>query len=393
MTTYTDVFGSQTVPPSGRGYVAVAMTANTTFYWPEQAEGDDLMADIMDITPTAAWTMTLPAANLVSTGRDVLIRNPSAFTLTIVDAAAGAVATVAAGAVKYLDVTDNSTAAGVWSEFTFGTGSSAADAASLAGHGLEAQGSVLSQEWEIKAVTTDYTVVDGDRATTLAFANSGALTCTLLTAAAAGNGFFVSVTNQGSGAVTIDGAGTETIDGETTKARVPGESPTPVSDGISAWVTLGYGRSTAFQFTKLVLDISTGTPFTLTTAQAANKLLQTIGTITGNVVVNLPAVVAIYYVECSHAGAFSTTFKTAAGLGISLDAGDRAILYCDGVDVVLAQTSSAPVSNLSGGAAGEVLYQSAVGATSFVAAGSAGQVLISAGTSSPVWGSLTGGTF
>jgi hypothetical protein len=201
------------------------------------------------------------------------------------------------------------------------------------------------------------------------------------------------VTNQGSGSVTVDPSGSETVDGASTKTLAPGESVTLVADGVNTWITLGYGRSTQFQFTKLVLDISSGSPFTLTSVQAGNKLIQTIGTITANVTINFPAVTAIYYVECSHSGAFSTTFKTAAGTGISMDAGDRSILYCDGVDVVMAQTSSAPVANLSGGGAGEVVYQSAVGATSFVPPGTVGQVFINNGTSAPFWGNLSGGTF
>lgn len=393
MTAYVDVFGAQTVPPAGSTYASVNLTANTTFEWPEVATGTYLVADKLDITQTAAWTLTLPAANQVSTGRDTLIRNLSAFDLTIVDSAAGAIATVAAGAVKVIYLTDNSTAAGVWAEYTLGTGSSAADAASLAGEGLIATGTTLSQEWEIKTSSVDYTVVSADRAGTLSFSDSGALTCSLPASASLGNGFFVGVTNQGSGSVTIDPSGAETVDGVSTKVLAPGESATLVADGVNAWITLGYGRSTQFQFTKLVLDISAGTPFTLTSTQAGNKLIQTIGTITGNVTVNFPAVVAIYYVECSHSGAFFTTFKTAAGSGISLDAGDRAILYCDGVDVVLAQTSSAPVANLSGGGAGEVVYQSAVGATSFIPPGTAGQMLFSNGPNPPSWGALSGGTF
>jgi hypothetical protein len=41
--------------------------------------------------------------------------------------------------------------------------------------------------------------------------------------------------------------------------------------------------------------------------------------------------------------------------------------------------------NVSGGAAGEVLYQSGVGATAFTAVGTAGQLLQSNGTSAPTW--------
>jgi len=47
-------------------------------------------------------------------------------------------------------------------------------------------------------------------------------------------------------------------------------------------------------------------------------------------------------------------------------------------------------TNIAGGAAGEVVYQSATGTTAFTAAGSSGQVLTSGGTGTPAWVSTTG---
>lgn len=387
MTTYTSVFGSETIPPSKNGYAAVALTADTTFYWPELASGSNLMADIMEVTPDAAWTMTFPAANGVSTGRDVLVRNLGAFTITIHDSAGGTIGTVAAGVAKYIYITDNSTAAGAWTVFTFGTGTSAADAATLAGYGLLATGSTLSQQALTVSSAVTTTVLTSQRAETLIFTNSGVVTCNMPLASSAGNGFFINISNQGTGTVTIDPSGAETIDGEATKDLAPGESLTAVCSGTT-WASIGYGRSTQFQFTKLVLDISAGTPFTLTSVQAQNKLIQTIGVIGAGVTINVPAVVAVYYIECSHTGAFTTTFKTAAGTGVGLASGERSILYCDGVNVVEAQTASVPAATLSGGVAGSLVYQSGVGVTGFSAVGATGQVAISGGTGSPTWSDL-----
>jgi len=50
-------------------------------------------------------------------------------------------------------------------------------------------------------------------------------------------------------------------------------------------------------------------------------------------------------------------------------------------------------TNLAGGAASQIPYQTAAGTTSFIANGTAGQVLVSAGTSAPVWGGVSGGSF
>lgn len=390
MTTYTSVFGSETIPPSRNGYSAVALSADTTFYWPELASGSSLMADIMEVTPTAAWSMTFPAANAVSTGRDVLVRNLGAFTVTLKDQGGGTIGTVAAGVAKYLYITDNSSANGVWTVFTFGTGTSAADAAALAGYGMTATGSELSQASSTTISAVAKTLAITDRAGTFAFTNSGTVACTFPASATVGNGWFANVSNQGTGTVTLTMQGGETLDGAATKALAPGESCTVVSAGTTNWASIGYGRSTAFQFTKLVLDVSGGAAtFTLTSTQAGNKLMNFIGTITGNVIVTIPAVVGIYYVQNNFTGAFTVEFKTVAGTGIAMTNTDNVILYCDGVNVVNAQTSSLPTANLSGGAAGQLVYQAGGSSTGFSAAGTAGQVAISGGTGAPTWSNLS----
>lgn len=385
MTTYTDVFGSETIPPSQNRYVAVALTADTTFYWPEQATGSNLMADIMEVTPTAAYTMTFPDATLVGTGRDTLVRNLGAYTITLKDNSGGTIGTVAAGVAKYAYLTSNSTVAGVWTIFTFGTGTSAADASTLAGYGLTATGSTLSQSTSTVSSSISATLAATDRSSLRIFSASGAVTCSLPTAVGLGNGWFACISNQGTGVVTIDPNSTETIDGEVTKDLAPGESTYIVTDGAN-WITVGYGRSAQFQFTKLVYPIAVGTPFTLTSAQAGNKLLEFTGILAEAATVNVPAVVAIYYVECSYTGAYTLTIKTAAGTGVNLNAGDRSILYCDGTNVTSAQTASVAVSNISGGVAGAVPYQTAVGLTGFSAAGTSGHILVSGGTGAPAFG-------
>jgi hypothetical protein len=50
-------------------------------------------------------------------------------------------------------------------------------------------------------------------------------------------------------------------------------------------------------------------------------------------------------------------------------------------------------TNLAGGAASQIPYQTGAGATTFLANGTAGQVLLSNGASAPSWGGLDGGTF
>ena len=55
--------------------------------------------------------------------------------------------------------------------------------------------------------------------------------------------------------------------------------------------------------------------------------------------------------------------------------------------------SATTATNLAGGSASQIPYQTGAGATSFIANGTAGQVLTSAGTSVPTWSGISGGTF
>jgi hypothetical protein len=61
----------------------------------------------------------------------------------------------------------------------------------------------------------------------------------------------------------------------------------------------------------------------------------------------------------------------------------------------VAQSSLAvgTATNLAGGAASQIPYQTGAGATTFLANGTAGQVLTSAGSGAPVWSGISGGTF
>lgn len=56
-------------------------------------------------------------------------------------------------------------------------------------------------------------------------------------------------------------------------------------------------------------------------------------------------------------------------------------------------TSATTATNLAGGAASQIPYQTAAGTTSFIANGTAGQVLLSNGSSTPSWSGIDGGTF
>ena len=77
----------------------------------------------------------------------------------------------------------------------------------------------------------------------------------------------------------------------------------------------------------------TAADVTLTQAQAACRYLTTTGILTGNRNVIVPNEwEGIVY--CNNTGAFTTTFKTAAGAGVVVAQTKRAILLADGTNVV-----------------------------------------------------------
>jgi hypothetical protein len=80
----------------------------------------------------------------------------------------------------------------------------------------------------------------------------------------------------------------------------------------------------------------------------------------------------------------------------TLNNGD--VIVYDGTDLRwenVAQSTLAvgTATNLAGGAASNIVYQSGAGTTAFLANGAAGQVLLSNGASAPSWGGIDGGTF
>lgn len=93
---------------------------------------------------------------------------------------------------------------------------------------------------------------------------------------------------------------------------------------------------------------------------------------------------------------YATGSTTLAKLGIGtathvLTSSGTAPQYVD--QSTLSVGSATTATNLAGGVASQIPYQSAAGTTAFIANGTAGQVLTSAGAGTPVWSGISGGTF
>lgn len=353
MSVYTQVFGGSTIYPSDVSYLALALTADTTLQWPlEAATGNNLVASIIDVTPSGAYSIIMPPANQTGVGQTVLFNNLGPSTITIKNADGGTIASITQGTQWQLYLTDNSTVAGSWRTYQMGASTAQAQASALAGYGLTATGATLSQSTPVTLFNNDYTAGIADRAK--AFVWTGGLgTFTLPSASAVGDNWFVSVRNGGTGNLTIDPVGLETINDDTSLVLVPGDSVTIVTDGIN-WYTLGLGQSAVFAFDYTSINVAgLSGDYTLSGSELNRIAYQFTGALAGNIEIVVPKTTQQYWIyNNTTGGSYTLRVKTNTQTpGVIVARGARAILYCDGNTVVNAETGgiATPVAILDGG--------------------------------------------
>lgn len=397
MTTYTDVFTGSTIYPSEISYSAIALVADVTLDWPEETSSyTHLATRIIDVAAiVAGFSIILPNASKAGTGQTILFNNLGAAAFLVKDAAGTQILSVAPGTVWQIYLASNATAAGAWQTLQFGSTVSQADAAALAGTGIVAVGSQLSQSVPITSFNSNYAPGISDRAKMFVWTGAGG-TLTLPSAPTAGNNWFIWLRNSGTGALLVDPSGAELIDGLATLSFQPGESAIISTNG-TAFYTIGFGQSATFAFDYTSLSVAGAGTYTLSGSELNRIAYNFTGVLTGDTTVIVPATVQQYWVSNATTGAYTLTIKTLAGTGLNIDQGQRAIFYCDGVNVVDADTSTAayPISVVQGGTGATT----AGGARINLGATSVGDALFTAVDTDAAWASLgnsplvTGGAF
>ena len=347
---YTSPFTGDVVLPTDVSYESITLTANLQLVWPINGNlsTETPAARIMDVSASSAGLeLRMPPASQVSTGQDALIKNTGANTFTVKTyGGAGTIIAIASGESKYIYLTDNSTTTGTWANFAFGTGTSSADAATLAGAGLLVSGLTLNQSHPVVSIVAGQSFVSGDRAKTYVW-SGGATTVTLPSAVTVGNNWFMLIKNNGTGTLTLASA-SGNIDGAATKTFAPSESAFLISTGTE-YVTVGFGVSTQFEFGVLTKTVTSGT-YTLTASEAANTLMIIDGTLSGNVTIIVPPVVNFYVISNqTTAGGNLVTISTGIGGSstATVPAGGQASLFCDGVNILNANTTQAGGTSFS----------------------------------------------
>tara|TARA_R100000900_G_scaffold144618_1_gene128957 strand:+ start:24026 stop:25228 length:1203 start_codon:yes stop_codon:yes gene_type:complete len=398
MPSYTDVFGGANIYPSEISYSAVALSTNITLSWPEEtATNVNLAARIMDVTPASgSLEITLPDATKSGTGNTILFNNKGSHTFTVNNAGGTQVATIAAGELWQIYLTNNTTTNGVWQILQYGATTSSANASALAGTGLIAVGSLLSQSVPITGFNSDFTANADSRAIFYNWTGAAG-TLTLPDPSVVNDNWFIYLRNSGTGAIVADPPGVTLIDGASTLSFQPGESAIIACDGTNFY-TIGFGQSATFAFDYTVIDISGTGDYTLSGTELNRVAYRFTGTLTGNRNVIIPATVQQYWIDNRTTGAYTLTVKVSGMTGVVIASGVRGIYYCDGSDILDADTSSvslplaisdggtgatsagAALINLGGTATGTALFTAADTAAAWSVLGAAPSGVVNGGT-------------
>jgi len=292
-------------------------------------------------------TIILPQGNQGSVGTDILIRNKGsvAFTVTAFDGSQSV--TVAAGTSRYFYLSSNTTTAGVWQNVQFGTGTSAADAATLQGAGLTTITGQLAATSNVVEVSSSPSITDNSRAATFVWI-SGNGTFNLPNVATLSGGWFIGFRNNGSGTLSITPTSPSLINGLSTISTNPGDSGYILYEQSTGnFFTVGWAVPSNVTFTSATYDVDSivGTSLNLVSyAPIIQTYVALSGTRTATLNVTLPSITQIYIlVNNTSSGAYNLSFNVSGATtpAVVLTAGQVATVLSDGNQLFsLTQTTS-----------------------------------------------------
>ena len=357
--TFTSPFTGNVIQPTDVSYYDLTATSNVQLYWPAVVNPTQVpLARIMDVTAVNSnVTIAFPQGNQGSIGSDALIINRGSFAFFVTDFSGAQSVVINPGVAKYFWLDDNTTLNGNWANITFGTGTSAADADSLAGYGLVALSGVLNTTQNLIEVTAPPTFFRNSRAATYVWTN-GVGTFTLPLPNQIDDGWYIGFRNGGTGTLTIQGQSTSTINGLPSIQTSPGDSGFIMFNASTGnYTTVGYTVPANSSFTSAVYDVDSiiGNTFSLV---ANAPIIQTYVALSGsrsqNLAITLPSITQIYFVvNDTQNGNYNLTFQLSGSsqTPIVVSAGQVVTFLSDGnVLYVLNQTTTGVFFAVNGSA-------------------------------------------
>ena len=350
MPTYVSPFTGDVVQPTDVSYQSLTFSTNQELSWPDSTipGGSTVVAArIIDCIANApGLSIRLPPANQISVGTDILFRNRGLEDFVVEDYTGSNDVTIAAGTARYFYLVDNSTAAGVYRNFTYGAGTSIADAASLVGSGLTTMAGKLETSTDVVEVSVAPSLDETCRALAYVW-TSGAGTFNLPDPATIEPGWFIMVRNGGTGALTITPFTGSLIDNTSTSTFYPSDSAIIVYDSdTDNFFTVGLSRQTTVVYTSATYDVDSIVGNTMSLVSFA-PTIQTYVAFTGartqTLTVTLPAITQLYVISnTTNQPGYSVEFQVSGSIQPPIQFGDgvTAILLSDGTNLTTIATTT-----------------------------------------------------
>lgn len=358
-----EVFGAGAVQSAYVSYLSLDITANSiTLLWPtsyvnvpyiDPVSGIhyNVLAASMNVTTGSpnVHTITLPDATMSSVGSNFIITNVGLDTFDLLRSDSSVLQVIGNSPPTsnsyWVQLTNNSTPAGVWSVITFGAGTSNASAAALAGNGLIDRGAKLNTDIPI-VLTNPLTINAADRAKLILWTGgSNTVTLPALASVSPPTGYYVSFNNQnaGSSQLVIQPHGTDIdakIDGDLSIIVQVQQSLTIISDGVNWW-TLGFGQNQFAVTSSLDKTVAGSANVTLTNIEASSLIQNYTGALTGNITVFFPVTTNYWFVNNATSGPHTLSVQIVGPLGTPyvVPQGSSQIFYSDGMSMFPIPTS------------------------------------------------------
>lgn len=367
MATYTSPFTGDIVQPTDVSYYELNFSTDQVLVWPNYAvpgAATVAAARIMDcVAATEGLLIRLPVGNQGAVGTDILFRNKGDTTFIVEDLSGDQSVSIPPGTARYFYLVDNSTEDGVYENFTYGAGTSIADAASLVGSGLTNQFGKL--ETSTSVVETSVAPVLDEESRAIAYVwTSGAGTFDLPSPSGLASGWFIMVRNGGTGTLSVNAPSGSSIDNSTTANLYPQDSAIIVFDySTGNFFTVGLTRPSVLSYTAASYDVDNIFGDTLNLVSFAPTIqtyLAFSGSRTQTLNVLLPAITQVYILSNdTNQSGYAITFQVTGSsqAPVPLSNGSSIILLSDGENLSILSSQSITGNFLANnGSAGSPSY-------------------------------------